>query len=300
MNKLILFLLFPTFLIAQNSTSPMGLIQTTINELGGRVGISAKHISTGETLTIDGDSLFPTASIIKLPVLVELFYQFHEGKLSPDTPIPLLDDAKKPGSGILSYLHNGQTLKLIDIATLMMIESDNTGTNYVIDQLGKEHEDKLNAVNNRMKSLGLQHTKLQNKLYSFATKKKTWEAKRYGIGFTTPNDMLLLLEKIVKGEIVDRATSDSIIAMMKGQQYLEMAPRYLPFMEDSTLWTANKTGSLDEVKNDAGIVSSSKGTYIYAIFIDNSPELGEQIDNKATLTVAKISQILYNYFLNRQ
>lgn len=287
----------PVLILCQGQDTLQIQLKDEITNFGGRVGIAAKSISTNETIVFDGDSLFPTASIIKLPALVELFYQFSEGKLSPDTPIPLLDTLKKPGSGILPFLHSGQTLKLIDIATLMIIVSDNTGTNYVIDQFGTEHDEKLDAVNNRMKSLGLKNTKLQNKLYSFATKKKTPEAKRYGIGYTTPNDMLVLLEKIVKGEIANRATSDQIISIMRGQQYIDMAPRYLPFTEDSTLWIANKTGSLDEVKNDVGIVSSSKGTYVYAIFCDNSPELGEQVDNKATLTVARISKHLYNYFL---
>ncbi len=300
MKRLYFFLLFPIILFSQEQVDLQNLIKNEITNFGGRVGISAKNISTNESIVIDGDSLFPTASIIKLPVLVELFYQFHEGILTPESPISLLDSVKKPGSGILPFLHSGQTLKLIDIATLMIIVSDNTGTNYVIDQFGTEHDAKLDAVNNRMKSLGLKNTKLQNKLYSFATKKKTPEAKRYGIGYTTPNDMMKLLEQIVKGEIVDRTTSDQIISIMRGQQYIDMAPRYLPFTEDSTLWIANKTGSLDEVKNDVGIVSSSKGTYVYAIFCDNSPELGEQIDNQATVAVAKISKILYDYFLNRQ
>ncbi|MBI3193676.1 MAG: serine hydrolase [Ignavibacteriae bacterium] len=297
MKRLYFLLLIPIILISQEQVSFRDKINNEIQSFSGRVGISAKSISTGDSIVIDGDSLFPTASIIKLPVLVELFFQFSEGKLSPDTPIPLLDSVKKPGSGILPFLHSGQTLKLIDIATLMIIVSDNTGTNYVIDQFGKKHDEKLDAVNNRMKSLGLQKTKLQNKLYSFATKMKTPEATRYGIGYTSPNDMLLLLEKIVNGKIVDRAASDQIISIMRGQQYIDMAPRYLPFIEDSTLWIANKTGSLDEVKNDVGIVSSSKGTYVYAIFCENSPELGEQIDNKATLTVAKISRMLFDYFL---
>ncbi|MBI5215330.1 MAG: serine hydrolase [Ignavibacteriae bacterium] len=300
MKRLFIFFLFPIILFGQEQVDLHNLIKKEITNFGGRVGIAAKNISTNETIVIDGDSLFPTASIIKLPVLVELFYQFHEGKLSPDSPIPLLDSVKKPGSGILPFLHSGQTLKLIDIATLMIIVSDNTGTNYVIDQFGTEHDEKLNAVNKRMESLGLQNTKLQNKLYSFATKKKTPEAKRFGIGYTTPNDMMLLLEKIVNGEIVDSASSDQIISIMRGQQYIDMAPRYLPFTEDTTLWVANKTGSLDEVKNDVGIVSSSEGTYVYAIFCDNSPDLGEQVDNKATITVAKISKLLYDHFLNRQ
>ncbi|MGH8003581.1 MAG: serine hydrolase [Limisphaerales bacterium] len=292
----VISLLLQTNVNAQSSADWAARIQSYAEEFGGRVGLAAKSIATGETIAVNADTLFPTASVIKLPVLVELFCQFHEGKLSPNQPVALLDSAKKPGSGVLQFLHAGQTLQLIDIATLMIILSDNTATNYCIDQLGSRHDEKLDAVNGRMRSLGLKNTKLLNKLYSFATK-KTEEAQRFGIGVSCPQDMMLLLEKIVRGEIVNKTFCDSIIAILRNQQDIQQAARFLPFTEDTTLWIANKTGSLDDRKIDVGIVSSSKGTYVYAIFCDGSQDLGEQLDNKATLAVAKISRLLYDHFM---
>ncbi len=302
MRKIIIllffFILLPSTIFAQNAAIEEQISKQAAT-FGGRIGVAAKNISTGETIQILADSLFPTASTIKLPVLVELFYKFHDKELSPEQPVALLDTAKKPGSGILQFLHSGQTLKLIDVATLMIILSDNTATNYVIDQFGKEHDEKLEAVNSRMRLLGLKHTRLLNKIYSFATKKKIWESQRFGIGYSTPNDMMMLLEKLVKGEIVDKPTSDSIIDIMRNQQDMLMAARSLPFMEDSTLWIANKTGSLDERKTDVGIVSNAKGKYIYAIFCDGSKDIGEQVDNKTHLAIASVSRMLYEHFLKR-
>lgn len=298
-KKIAAFVLLLSLVHAQENSTLSGSFQELANEYGGRIGVAAKNITTGETILFNGDSLFPTASVIKLPVLVELFYKFHDRELSPDQSVFLRDSLKKPGDGILQFLQGGQTLKLIDIATLMIIVSDNTGTNYVIDQLGGRHDEKLEAVNGRMNSLGLRHTKLLNKLYSFATKKKTDEARRFGIGVTCPNDMLLLLEQLVAGKIINKAVSDSMIAIMRSQFYTQQAPRYLPFAEDTTLWVANKTGSLDDVKNDVGIVSSSRGTYAYAIFCDRSNDLGEQTDNRATLAVAKTSKLLYDHFMKK-
>ena len=78
-------------------------------EYGGRLGVAAKNIATGETILYNADTLFPTASVIKLPVLVELFYKFHEGKLSPHQPVVLLDSLKKPGNGVLQFLEPNQT-----------------------------------------------------------------------------------------------------------------------------------------------------------------------------------------------
>ncbi len=272
-------------------------IQQYAKEFGGRVGVAAKSITTGESIMINADTLFPTASVIKLPVLVELFYQFQEGKLSPSQPIPLAESVKVPGDGILRFMQVGQTLSLIDMATLMIILSDNTATNYCISQLGKEHDEKLEAVNRRMRSLGLKKTKLLNKLYSLKTKKNTEEARRFGIGVSSPADMVLLLEKLVQGEVVDKTGSGAILGILKNQMDKLQAARFLPFSEDTTLWIANKTGSLDDRKIDVGIVSSSKGTYVYAIFCDDSTDLGEQPDNKATLAVAKISRLLHERFI---
>lgn len=268
-----------------------------VQSSGGRIGVAAKNLATGESIAINADWLFPTASIIKVPVLVELFAQFREGKLSPDSPVLLEDSLKKPGSGILQYLGGNQSLRLLDVATLMIILSDNTATNYVIDRFAQSHDAKLEAVNARMRSLGLHQTKLLNKLYSFATKKKTEEARRFGIGVTTPAEMADLMELLANGRLLNKELSAQMVKILRNQQDMQLAGRLLPFSRDSTLWIGNKTGSLDEVKNDVGIVSSSSGTYVYAIFCDESKDLGEQVDNKATLAVANISRALFDYFM---
>lgn len=301
-----IFFLLPAFFTfvqalvnAQNPADWETRIRGYADEFGGRVGLAAKSLTTGETIAVQADTLFPTASVIKLPVLVELFHQFQEGKLKPEQPISLSTETSVPGDGVLRFFHQGQILQLLDIATLMIILSDNTATNYVIDQLGGAHDEKLEAVNSRMRALGLKNTKLLNKLYSLKTKKNTEEARRFGIGVSSPADMVLLLEKLVRGEVVNKSVSDEIIAILKNQMDKSQAARFLPFAEDTTLWIANKTGSLDDRKIDVGIVSSAKGSYVYAIFCDNSTDLGEQPDNMATLAVAKISRLLYETFMKK-
>jgi beta-lactamase class A len=285
--------------LAQGRDSLESRLVTIRESFGGRLGVAAMDLRTGETIRFNADSLFPTASVIKLPVLVELYCRFHDRTLSPEAPVALYDSLKKPGSGVLQFLSGGQTLKLVDIATLMIVLSDNTATNYVIDTFAPGHDAKLEAVNSRAASLGLRQTKLLNKLYSFATKKKTEEARRFGVGVSSPDDMALLLGKIARGTIMSRSLCDSMIAVLRNQNDVTQAQRYLPFMEDSTLWVGNKTGSVDQVKNDVGIVSSSAGEYVYAIFCSDSRDIGEQTDNKATLAVASVSLLLYNHFLKK-
>lgn len=282
---------------AKQNTSIESAIRAAGEGMGGRVGVVAKNLATGERVVVNGDWLFPTASIIKVPILVEFFGKVHEGLLTPDQPVALLDSLKRPGSGVLQFLRGGQSLKLLDVATLMIILSDNTATNYVIDRLASTHDAQLESVNRRMRLIGLRHTKLLNKLYSYATKKNTEEARRFGIGVSTPADMALLMERIARKEVISKDASESMVKIMRNQQDIQMAARNLPFQHDSTLWIANKTGSLDEVKNDVGIVSSMEGTYVYAIFCDESKDLGEQVDNSASVAVARISRLLYDHFL---
>ena len=266
---------------------------------GVRVGVAARHLSKNRSVEINADSLFPTASVIKLPILVELFHQFETRRLDPLQKVTLETERARPGSGILQYLRGGAQLPLIDVATLMIILSDNTATNYVIDLLGAEHEEKLDAVNGRMRSLGLTRTKLLNKLYSWETKKRTEEARRFGIGVSSPGDMASLLEKVVLGTALGRQSCDSIVEILRRQQDTQLAARQLPFRDDSTLWIGNKTGSLDAVKNDVGIISGAGGIYVYAIFCDGSKREGEEIDNPAAIAVAQISRMLYDFLERR-
>jgi beta-lactamase class A len=268
-------------------------IQRVAKKYGvGRLGLSAKNFVTGETIQINADSLFPTASVIKVPILVELFYKFDEGKLKKDTLVYLDDSLKYGGSGVLQYFYDGAKLKLIDVAVLMIILSDNTATNLVLDCFADEHDAKLEAVNSRMKSLGLENTKILNKLMSFKTKKNTPEALKFGVGYTTPNDMVKLLEMLANGKIVNPSASAEIINIMKNNQDYEMMKRYLP----EKVVVANKTGSIDKMKADIGIVYSQCTTYAVAIFCDQLSEVSYAVDNKGHLAIAEISKIIFDYF----
>lgn len=292
----LLALLFSACASSKLTLTNEGLV-SKINQIGkkygvGRLGVSAKNFVTGETIQINADSLFPTASVIKVPILVELFYKFEEGKLKKDTLISFDDSLKYGGSGVLQYFYDSAKIKLIDAAVLMIILSDNTATNLVLDCFGDEHDAKLEAVNNRMKNLGLNNTKILNKLMSFKTKKKTPEAMRFGVGYTTPNDMVKLLELLVNGKIISPEVSAEIINIMKNNQDYEMMKRYLP----ENVIVANKSGSIDRMKADIGIVYAKCTTYAVAIFCDELPEISYAVDNRGHLAIAEISKLIFDYF----
>ena len=284
---------------ASPSKSPEEEIASLAATFGGRIGVAAKDLATGKMILVNADSLFPTASAIKLPVLVTLFEKFHEGVLHPTDTIFLTDSTKYGGSGILQFYEDGAALKLIDAAMLMIVLSDNTATNLVLDTFARDHDEKLAAVNSLMDRLGLHHTRILNKLMSWATKKKTPESIRYGVGYSTPNDMMHLLELLATRKLVDEKSSEQMIDMLKKQQDITMAPRYLPYdslKSGEQITVANKTGWVSQSKIDVGIVYGPKTTYVYAIFADNSRDTSETVDNKAVLAVARASRILYDAF----
>lgn len=263
---------------------------------GGRMGIMAKNLRTGAVLAYAAEEKFPTASLIKVPIMVEYFYQVSEGKIQPTQKMTLGDANKWGGSGLLQYCSGTTEQQLIDAVLLMITISDNTATNLVIDALGKTHEEKLVAVNDRMKSLGLKNTRLQNKLMSWKTKKDTPESIRYGIGVATPEDLIILLEKMYKGELVDSIASRSMIDLMKKQEYNDMIPRLLPFESTPGLEVAHKTGSVTGVRVDAGLILAPQADLAIAIFCDQIQDRRGSAANAGTLAAAKAARIVWNHF----
>lgn len=268
-------------------------LQQIISGFKGNVAFAAKNLHTGEVVGINSDEKVQTASVIKLPILVETFFQVKEGRAQWEDLI-LLDQASKvQGSGILQDLSGGLILTLRDAATLMIVLSDNTATNLLIDRVG------IDSVNSRMKKLGLENTRLFKKVF-LPPEKPSEEQKKFGLGMTTPTEMLRLLDMLFRGELVDKESSEAMISILKKQRDTDQIPRHITYNESGEnregILVANKTGALERVRNDVGLVFSKKGMCAFAIFTWNSTDTRWTADNAATLTVAQLSKALYDYF----
>lgn len=274
-------------------------ILTLAETYSGRIGVYAKNLKTNEEIKINADSLFPTASVIKLPILVTLFQKAKDGFINLDREILIPSQDKVGGAGVIRYFDGNTKIKLIDAAILMIILSDNTATNAVIDQFANKHDDKLEAVNSTMEKLGLKNTKLLNKVFSYSTKKNTPEAKRFGLGYSSPFEMGKLLEMIYSHQVIDSQYSERILSILKNQQDDTMIRRYLPYdklKENESIIVANKTGAVDRSRIDIGIVYSPKCDFVIAIFADESKDISWTHDNKAQNAVARTARLIYDYF----
>jgi|GEM_PF-664836 len=280
----------------------------------GRIGVCARHLGTGEEIHLLAQEKFPTASSIKTAIMLEFFYQQAEGKVALDDPCVVLDEEKVSGSGTLQDATGPVESTYREMIELMITISDNTATNEVIDGVGGLW-DGIHALNNRLETLGLRHTRLMNKLMSFETKTRTPDSLRYGVGVTTPADQVTLYTQIYRGEVINRAACDEMLAVLKRQKHRSMIPRLLPFEETPELWVAHKTGSVSDAACDAGIVHSPGGDYVIALFADGTDEAewqemlageremdipGTRKDwpgvSAATQKLATISRIVYDHF----
>jgi beta-lactamase class A len=257
----------------------------------GTLGIAVRDLKTGEEYLYNGDRRFPSASIIKVPVMVEMLNQVKQGRLHLDDVLTLTDSDKVAGSGVLHFLHTGLQLTLHDALFLMINLSDNSATNMILDALA------LGDVNAAMERLGLHDTKIFGKVFRHATRTDTALAKEFGLGMTTPADMMNLLAMIYQHKVVDSASSALMMKTMQRQFDGEAIPRFLPKWKEKII-VAHKTGALARNRHDIGIIVSPKAGYVLCILTDENADNRWILDNEALLTIAEISRTVYEV-LNR-
>ena len=260
-------------------------VKALVASFKGKVTLYAKNLDTGETYALNADERVRTASTIKIAVMIEAFARVNEGKAKWTDEVVLTKEKKVSGSGILSELSDGLHLTLRDAVNLMMMLSDNTATNLVLDVLTTD------AVNARMESLAFKNIKINRKVMSGGESQagKDPENKKYGLGFATPHEMVLVMEKLERGEIINPAVSKEMIDLMKREQ-----ARYAIGRSLWDLPLASKYGALDRLRSAIGIIYSKKGKIAMAISCDDMPEIMWSVDNPAYLLMSQLSEVLVN------
>ena len=283
MNKIVsglILLLLATSVAAQSLDEQ---VKPVVASFKGKVSLFAKNLDTGQTYALNADERVRTASTIKIAVMIEAFARVAEGKAKWTDEVVLTKDKKVSGSGILGELSDGLKLTLRDAVNLMMILSDNTATNLVLDVLTTD------AVNARMESLGFKQIKINRKVGSGgeSTAGKDPENKKFGLGVTTPREMVLVMEKLDRGEIINAAASKEMIDLMKREQGRNALGR--------SLWDvpmASKYGALDRLRSAVGILYTKNGKIAMAISCDDMPETMWSVDNPAYLLISRLSEVL--------
>jgi beta-lactamase class A len=275
------------------------------------LGVAVRHLGTGEEVSFNGDELFPTASVFKVPVIVELYRQIEAGKLSLDDRLVLKDSLKVPGSGILKELTEGLDVSIRDLSRLMMILSDNTATDMLVEKVGKDN------VNATMRRLGLNNTvvladcrdllfdlvgenslpdeektlELYLKLAKNGANKGSWSLGTERNDVTTPSEMNKLLASIVEGGAASHASCDAILETMSKCQTGEYrVPKYLPAEK---VKMQRKTGSLPGIRNDVGVITilATGEKYCISCFTKDAEDV-----YAAEEVIARVSRNVYLHF----
>jgi beta-lactamase class A len=287
------------------AASAASAIETAIAErlksFRGSMGVFAVHLGTGETIAVHADTRFPTASLIKTAVMVEVFARLESRRLEHGQLVPLTDAIKVGGSGVLHSLRDGRTWSVDDLLFLMIALSDNTATNMLVGLTGTQ------AVNDRMAAMGLQQTRLYRPTFR-GGHADAWpaEEKEFGLGSSTPREMATLMERIARGQAVSPEASRQMEALLGKQQIHEVLCRLLPGSGDGVT-VAHKTGQDEEklpdgngapgsVRTDAGIVTTPKGRYAIAIFARRAADMRWTVDNEALVAGAEVSRLVFEHF----
>ena len=267
-------------------------LDSRINELvagyKGKVAVACLHLDTREKFELHADDVMPTASLIKLAVMAEVYAQAKEGKIKLEDMLTLPKDEMVQGSGILTdHFSPGAQFSLRDAVRLMIVYSDNTATNMVLSEVG------IKPVNERMGSLGLKETRINAKVFKGSTTSvDPARTKQYGLGSTTASEMLKLLELLHKGELVSAEASKAMLEHMKKCEDKDKFPRFLP--KGATV--AHKTGSVNNSRTDAGILYFKGGPVALVVLTNDNEDKSWTPDNAGNKICADIAKTVVEYY----
>lgn len=246
----------------------------------GVVGYAVRDLDRGATLSRRGDETFPTASLIKVPILVTVFDLVEQGRLHLDDELTMLAIDKVPGSGVIRYLHDGARFTVRDAAWLMSTLSDNTATNLLLDRI------LIRRVWDKMEALGLKHTKVHAKVFLRASSVAMDSSVKYGLGVTTPNEMSTLFALLADGRAVSPAADSAMIDILTHNEDRQMLVRYLDGVR-----VAHKTGADTEVRTDCGLFFLSSRVVACVLTKENVDQRW-LIDNEPQLLMARMGDAI--------
>ena len=268
---------------AQFARTDTARLHRTLDSLAaahrGVVGYNVTNIDTGERLALRGDSTFPTASLIKMSLLVTLFDLVEKDSISLDDHLTVLKIDKVPGSGMLQYLHDGNDITVRDAAYLMSTVSDNTATNLLIDKIS------IRRTWKKMESLGLVHTKLHHKSFRRDNSSVAMDSSmKYGLGVTTPNEMSRLFQLLAQGKAVSARSDSVMLDMLENNTKGDMLQRYMDGIS-----FAHKDGEDNDKRTECGLVRLQSRVVVCVLTRENKDQRWV-VDNEAQVTLANMGR----------
>jgi beta-lactamase class A len=294
MNQLALALALLVTFQQPQAPSPLDRLKSNIERITRSVnakwGVYVKCVETGEEIAINADETMDTMSVIKIPLMVEVFRQIEEGKFKLADRVTLKESEKRPGTGIIRSLDAGASLTIKDLITLMIIVSDNTATDMLFEKVGGTE-----PVNRLMQAYGLNTIKATGPTEAWfkaiRAEPNTLKFHMDGkspFGLSSPREMGRLLEKIQKGEAVSKQASEQMIQIMRGQVYSSRLPKYVTGFR-----VPHKTGDfLPYIGNDVGILESANRHIVVCVFTAHHNGVGANLED----AIGRIAEQISNFY----
>lgn len=248
-------------------------LHSIVDTTRGVLGLAAFDLEAEERFTINGDLIFPQGSAIKIPILMEVFRQAHAGAFSLSDRRTIPEEVKVGGSGILKDLGSGSAFTIRDLCVLMIIESDNTATNVLIDLVG------MQAVNETMADLGFPATKLRRKMMDTAARGRGDE------NVSTPVEAARLMATLYRGNFVSEAVSEEVLSILRktpGGRIAAGVPDDVP--------VAYKPGGIPGVSAEWAVVELDARPYVVAVMGTYG------LDRPFGAAMEAVSRTLYDYY----
>jgi beta-lactamase class A len=289
-----ILLVFSSDLAQQQAPTGLARLQANIERITRSVnakwGIYIRCVETGDEIAINADETMDTMSVIKIPLMVEVFRQIEAGKFALADRVTMKESDKRPGTGVMRSLDANAGLTIKDLITLMIIVSDNTATDMLFEKVGGTE-----PVNKLMQSYGLNTIKATGPtdvwFKAIAAEPDRWKFHTEGktpFGLSSPREMGRLLERIQKGEAVSKNASEQMIQIMRGQVYSSRLPKYVTGFR-----LPHKTGDfLPYIGNDVGILESENRHVVISVFTARHNGIGPNMED----AIARIGEQVANFY----
>lgn len=256
-------------------------VAALLQGFNGDAGVYIKSLHSGKTVAINADTIFPTASIVKIPILTGIMDQINKGTFEYHQQLVYRDSLAYSDFDVIANLKDSAKIELAKVIMLMLTTSDNSASLWLQKLSGTGIK-----INELMANAGLQHTRVNSR-----TPGRENNRTRYGWGQTTPFEMATLLEKIYKGEVISDSISKIMIRLLGRNYWDEQAISQIP----PNVFVASKNGCVDASRSEVLLVMA-KRPYIFSIFTKNNKDKSWGVDNEAWVLAKKLSALLWKYY----
>ena len=257
-------------------------LQAIVNEFNGDVGIYVEHLPSGRHIAIHADSVFPTASMVKVPIMTRIFERMELGELHYDSLHVYQDSLYYAGSDVVGSLKAGESISLHKLIFLMISFSDNTASLWLQHLAGTGTQ-----INEQMERLGLQDTRVNSR-----TPGREQARGMYGWGQTTPREMATLLKMIRNGEVVSAAQSEEMYRIMSKSLWDKEALSQIPMHINA----ASKQGAVSASRSEVVLVNAPGGDYVFCVVTKNQQDRSWDDDNAGYVLIRNVSRVLWDGF----